>query len=175
MPGLTNKTPSYLNYLSLPSAVISDGNLATPFTTIPLWAVTMMSLSVSYHLPPIGSSGQRSSVDTHDDTISLTGLLVGPERFAFKFALETLAESSKRGTALEAMTQGMMSGLVLITAMTIRTDMQIQSLSFSASAGKRDALDVSISMIYVPRPGWLGKALDLVAVGVGALTDFRAV
>lgn len=162
---------SYLNYDTLPSAIITDGNLLTPLTTIPLWAVTMMSINEAYHLPPIGSSGQRASVDTHEDTISLTGLFVGRERYAFKFALETLAESSKRGTAIEALTGGKVSGLILVTAMTIRTDMQIQSLSFTASAQKREALDVSITLAYMPRPGWLAKALDAASVLVGGLAD----
>ena len=67
-------------------------------------------------------------VAAHDDTISLSGLLVGPQRFTFKFMLETMADLSKRGTAIERITRGGVSGLTLVTSMTIRTDMQIQSL-----------------------------------------------
>jgi hypothetical protein len=158
---------SYVQYEGMPSAIISDG-----IVTIPLYAVSQISLSESYHLPAIGTSSMRSSVATHDDTITVTGLLVGPERFAFKFTLETLAESSKRGTALEALTGGAISGLVLITGMTVRTDMQIQSLSFTAQAARRDVLDVSISFMYMPRPGALGKLLELANIGVRALVDF---
>jgi len=65
-------------------------------------------------------------VSARDDTVSLTGILVGPERFAWKLALETMAESAKRGSALAAMTGGKVGGLILITSMTIRTDMQVQ-------------------------------------------------
>lgn len=160
-------TKSFQKYLAVPSAIISDGIL-----TIPLWAVTSMSLSETYHLPPIGSSTMKAIVATHDDTISLSGVLVGAERFAWKLALETLAESSKRGTALGALTGGKVSGLILVTSMTIRTDMQIQSLSFNASAGKRDVIDVSISMAHMPLPGGLSKLLDVASVGVAALADF---
>ncbi len=160
-------TKSFQKYRAVPSAIISDGIL-----TIPLWAVTSMSLSETYHLPPIGSSTMKAIVATHDDTISLSGLLVGAERFAWKLALETLAESSKRGTALGAFTGGKVSGLILITSMTIRTDMQIQSLSFSASAGKRDVIDISISLAHMPLPGGLSKLLDVASVGVAALADF---
>jgi phage protein U len=158
---------TFQRYDVIPSAIISDGLLP-----VPLWAVTAMSLSESYHLPPIGSSGARAVVATHDDTITLSGVLVGTERFAWKFALETMAETSKRGGALAALSGGKFSGLILITSMTIRTDMQVQSLSFSAAAAKRDALDVSITMVHMPLPGALGKLLDLASVGVGALADF---
>jgi phage protein U len=114
----------------------------------------------------------KAAVATHDDTISLSGVLVGAERYAWKLALETLAESSKRGSAIAAFTGGKVSGLILITSMTIRTDMQVQSLTFTASAAKRDALDVSISMAHMPLPSALGKLLDVASVVVGALADW---
>lgn len=160
-------TRSYQKYLTVPSAIISDGLIP-----IPIWAVKTMTLSESYHLPPIGSSGAKAIVSTHDDTVTLAGSLVGAERFAWKFALETLAETAKRGGALQSWTGGAVSGLILITSMTIRTDMQIQSLSFTSSAAKRDAIDVSISMAHMPRPGALGKLLDVASIGVAALADW---
>jgi len=150
----------------IPSAVISDG-----INTVPLYAVTQMSLSESFHLPPIGSTGARSVVATHDDTISLSGLLVGASRFLYKANLEALAESGRRGSPLGTFTGGRVGGLVLVTSMTIRTDLQVQSLTFSASAGKRDVLDVSVTLVHMPLPGALGKLLDLASIGVGALAD----
>jgi hypothetical protein len=160
-------TTSYQEYGHIPSAVLSDGIL-----TIPIWAVTTMTLNEAYRLPPIGSSGAKAIVSTHDDTISLTGVLLGTERFAWKLALETLAESSKRGGAISAISGGAISGLILVTTMTIRTDMQVQSLSFTASAAKRDALDVSVSLAYMPKPSALGALLDVASVAVGSLLDF---
>lgn len=159
-------TKSFQSYAAEPSAIISDGVL-----TVPLWAVTQLSLTESYHLPPIGSSGVRAVVATHDDTVSLSGVLVGAERNAWKLALETLAETSKRGGALTSFTGGKVSGLILVTSMTIRTDMQIQSLSFSVSAAKRDVIDVSMTLAYMPLPGALGKLLDVASIGVGVLAD----
>lgn len=158
--------PSFQQYDVMPSAIISDG-----IVIVPLWGVTAMSLSQTYHLPPIGSKGARAVVATHDDTITLTGMLVGVERFAWKLALETLAETSKRGGALAAFTGGKFSGLILVTSMTIRTDMQVQTLSFSASAAKRNVLDVSIAMAHMPLPGAFGKLLDVASIGIGALAD----
>lgn len=158
---------SFLLYANIPSAIISDG-----VVTIPLWSVTSMSISESYSLPPIGSSGSRAIVATHDDTISMSGVLVGEERFTWKFLLETLAEASKRGSAIEAWTMGAVTGLVLVTALTIRTDMQIQQLSFSVSSARNQVIDVTMSMKHMPRPGGLGKLLDLASIGVAALGDW---
>ena len=154
--------------LVVPSAVLAD----VPPLIVPLFAVTSISVSESYHLPPIGSSQQRVIVAAHDDTITLGGLLIGPSRFTLKFLLETMADMSKRGTAIERVTRGRVSGLVLVTAMTIRTDMQIQSLTFTASASKRATLDVSMTLVHVPRPGVLSRVLDVAGLGVGALSDF---
>jgi phage protein U len=159
-------TKSFVQYANVPSAVISDGIIP-----IPLWSVSQVSLSETYHLPPIGSTAQKAIVATHDDTVTLAGVLVGEERYAWKVALETMAEASKRGTALAAISGGKLGGLILITSMTIRTDMQAQSLTFSASAARRDVLEVSISLAHLPRPSLLGKLLDVTTVGVGALAD----
>ncbi len=161
---------SYVRYEGVPSAIISDG-----LVTIPLYAVSQISLTEAYHLPAIGTSSVRASVATHDDSITLTGLLAGPERFAFKFSLETLAESGKRGSVLEGVTAGAASGLILITGMTVRTDMQIQSLTFTAQAGRRDVLDVTITLAHMPRPGALAKLLEIGNVGVRGLVDFGAI
>jgi hypothetical protein len=152
--------------LVVPSAVLAD-----PPLMVPLFAVTSMSLTEAYHLPPIGSSKQRMIVAAHDDTISLSALLVGRERFTLKFLLETMANLSKRGTITERVFRGAVSGLTLVTSMTIRTDLQIQSLTFGASATRREAIDVSMSLVHVPRPGVLAKVLDVASLGVGALGD----
>lgn len=160
-------TRSFQRYGAIPSAIISDGIIP-----VPLWAVSAMSLNESFSLPPIGSSGSRAIVAAHDDTITLNGMLVGTERYAWKLALETLAEVSKRGSALASFTGGQVSGLILVTSLTIRTDMQIQNLGFNVSSAKRDAIDVTIGMVHMPLPGALGKLLDVASLGVSALADY---
>ena len=152
----------------LPSAVLAD----PPAFFVPLFAVTAMSLAQSYFLPPLGVSRERMVLPAHDDTISLTALLIGPERFMWKQTLEIMADISKRGGVFEALTGGYLGGLVLVTSMTIRTDMQIQNITFSASAARRDVLDVSMSLVHVPRPGPLSRVFDLASVPVAALADF---
>jgi hypothetical protein len=150
-----------------PSAVLSDGLI-----TIPLYAVSSLTLSQSYHLPPLANSGLRAAVGTHDDTLSLSGLLAGEERFRQKFELELLAESSRRGSLVESVTRGAAGGLVLITSMTVRTDLQVQSLSFSTAAARRDVIDVSMTLVHMPRPGMVGRLLEVANFGVRALADF---
>jgi hypothetical protein len=153
--------------LTPPSAILSDGAL-----TVPLYAVTSLSLSETFSLPPIGSSGVRTVVAAHDDTITLSGLLVGPERFRWKVDLETLAEVSKRGSALAAISSGRLSGLILVTSLTIRTDIQVQSLSFSVTAARREVIEVALSLAHLPLPGSAGLLFDKAVLGVAALADF---
>lgn len=164
-----NITKSFQRYAAVPSAVLSDGGL---LALVPLWAVTAMTVGATYHLPPIGSAGARASVASHDDTITLTGMLVGTERYAWKFALERLAETSRKGSALAAYTGGVVGGLILVTSMTIRTDMYVQSLTFNVTAAKRDAIDVTMTLVHAPIPSALGLLLDVASVGIGALADW---
>lgn len=159
---------SFQNYETIPSAIISDGGL----NTIPLWAVSSLNLTQTYHLPPIGSSGARAIASTHDDRVMLNGILVGPERYTWKLLLERVAEASKRGPALGALTGGGVGGLILITSMTIRTDMQIEHLSFSVSSAKRDVIDVQLTLAYMPLPSALGAVLNVASIGIGALADY---
>lgn len=157
---------SFQKYANVPSAILSDGLIP-----IPLWAVTTMQLSEKFHMPAIGQSGSRAIASVHDDSVQLTGLLIGPERYVWKLALEQMAEVGRRGSALAKFTGGKVSGLVLVTSMTIRTDMQIEDLTFTASAAKRDTLDVGIRLVHMPLPGPLSKLLDVVSLGIGALAD----
>ena len=149
------------------SGFLSDGG----FLNLPLAVVSQMKLTETYTLPPVGTTAMKAVVDVHDDTIELTVALVGPERYALKLLLETMAESSKRGSALATYSGGKLTGLVLITSMTIRTDLQVKSLVFTASAARRDALDVVITLAYMPLPGAFRKLLDVGAVGLGVLAD----
>jgi hypothetical protein len=161
-------TKSFLDYANVPSAVIWDGGAGL----VPIWGVSQIALSETFHLPAIGSTSHKAIVSTHDDTVTLSGVLVGAERYAWKLLLETMAEASKRGTVFSSASGGKITGLALVTSMTIRTDMQIQTLSFTATSQKRDVLDVNLSLAHLPKPSALGKLLDVASVGVGALTDF---
>ena len=157
-------TSDYEEVLQTPSVVLFDGIIP-----IPLWAVTQMSIESTYALPQIGSTSRRVALPSHDDTLSITAVLLGPRRYAWKLALENAAEASRLGNILSRHTSA--GGLVLVSSATIRTDLAVQSLTFSLSASRRDTLDVSIRLAYLPRPGSVAKLLDLGSVAVGALTD----
>jgi hypothetical protein len=159
-------TSSYQSYLHTPSAILSDGIIP-----VPLWSISQLQIEETYSLPQIGGTSRKAAVASHDDTLSITAVLLGPERFAWKLALENLAEASRRGTALSTLTSGAVGGLIFISAATIRTDLAVQSLGITMSASRRDALDVSLRMAHLPRPNSLAKLLDVASVGVGALTD----
>lgn len=160
---------SFQNF-AVPSAVLWDGGLLL----IPLFAVTEITLEQTYHLPPLGSTGARAIAPVHDDTVRLSGVLVGPTRYALKLMLENQAEAGQRGSAAAAITGGGVGGLIVVTAMTIRTDMQVKQLSFSANAVRRQTIAVSITLEHVPKPSALGKLLDIASVGLGALMDATA-
>jgi len=151
---------------TVPSAILADGPLV-----VPLFAVNTLSLSQSYHLPPLGSDAARVLVETHDDTLSLSAALVGPGRHTMKFMLETLAEQSMRGSVLERATQGQVGGLVLWTGLTLRTDIYVKSLTFNTASGRRDAIDLSMTLEHLPRPGALAKVLDFAATAVSTIAD----
>lgn len=161
-------TPTSFQTTTMPSAVLAD----PPAFYVPLFAVSSMSLTETYFLPPLGPARQRMIVPAHDDTVTLSALLIGDSRFEWKLMLETMADISKRGGVLGALTNGAISGLVLVTTMTIRTDMQIQTLSFSANALRRDVLEVNMTLAYVPRSDLFGMALDAASVAVAALADY---
>jgi hypothetical protein len=161
-------TPSFQSYEHIPSAIVSDGII-----TIPIWAATSISLDETYQLPPVASSTSKAIVADHDDTVKLSGVLVGPERYSWKLGLETLADVSKRGSSIGALTGGKVGGLILVTSMTIRTDMQIQKLGFTATSQKRDTLDVTLEMAWVPLPGALAKLLDVASLAIGGLADWK--
>jgi phage protein U len=158
---------SFLDTNMQPSAMLGDGILY-----VPLWAVSTLSLSATYHTPPIGSTGARAMLGSHDDTIVLSAVLPGPERFRWKIELEQLAEASRRGSALAGRSGGAISGLVFASSMTTRTDIYVQSLSFTATAARRDVLDVSMTLAHMPLPSSPGRLLDMAAIGVRALSDF---
>lgn len=169
---------SFHDLEALPSALLWDGGVLF----VPLWVVSEITLEQTFYLPPIGSTKMRAIAPVQDATVRLRGLLVGPARYAWKLALEQAAEAAQRGSAIAGYsgalanvtgTPGLqVGGLVLATAMTIRTDMQVKQLTFTATSSRREALDVSITLEHLPRPSPLGKLLDAAAIGVGALADF---
>jgi hypothetical protein len=159
-------TSDFAPYLHTPSALLFDG-----IVPVPLWAVTQMSIDATYAVPPVGGSNRRVALPTHDDTIAITAVLIGPLRLEWKIALENIAEASRYGSALSPKTGGLGTGLVLLSSATVRTNLAVQSLGFSLSAARRDTIDVTLRMIHLPPPASLTRLIDVTAIGVGAITD----
>ncbi|HEX8067511.1 MAG TPA: hypothetical protein VF520_13415 [Thermoleophilaceae bacterium] len=149
-------------YRSSPAAFLGEFPLL-----VPLYAVTALKLTQTYKLPPVLATSAKSIVDVHDDDIALSGLLLGPERYGMKVALETLADTSRRGGILGGRVH---QGLMLVTRMTIRTDLQVRSLEFSLSKDQQGVMAVSIALTQMPRPRRVPRLLDIVALG--ALGDW---
>ena len=59
----------------LPSAIIFDLPLV-----IPLFAVSRMSVTGSFSMPPVGASAFRSAAAPVGESVTMTALLVGPQR-----------------------------------------------------------------------------------------------
>ena len=159
-------TSSFAPYLHTPSAVLFDGVIP-----VPLWAVTQMSIDSTFSVPAVGGTNRRVALPAHDDTIGLSAVLIGPLRMEWKIALENIAEASRYGTALSPKTGGIGTGLVLVSSATVRTNLAVQSLSFSFTAARRDTIDLTMRLIHLPPPGSLTRLIDVTAIGVGALTD----
>ena len=51
--------------------------------------------------------------------------------------------------------------------------MQIQTLTFSVNAERRDVIEVAISLVHMPQPGGYERLADLASVGVVGLADWR--
>jgi hypothetical protein len=151
----------------LPSAVILDLPLA-----VPLFAVSRMSLSESYSLPPVGASAFRAATTASTDTVSLSALLVGPQRLLWKKDLELIATSSRTGGALGALTKGALSGATLVSTLITRINMQITELSFTAAAQRIDCIEVSITMRHVPQPGPIDALVGLGATAALSTVEF---
>jgi hypothetical protein len=151
----------------LPSAVLVDLPLA-----VPLFAVSRMSLSESYALPPVGAGAFRAATTASTDTVSLTALLVGPQRLLWKKDLELLAASSRAGGSLGALTSGKVAGITLVSTLVTRTNMQVTELSFTAAAQRIDCIEVGITLRHVPQPRPLDALVDLGATAAFSIVEF---
>lgn len=145
---------------AVPSAVLSDGRVS-----VPLYAVSSLGLDESYHVPRIVGTNARVPLMTHEDRITLAALLVGPQRFAERRALEAMAE----GAMLGSLSLGEMQGLVLISDVLIRTHLFVETIAFSASATRPGVLEVTLAMRHLPGERALDPLLSEGALRVRAL------
>ena len=132
---------------------------------VPLFYVQSMNISEGYRIERIAGSKFSQAIAPTTKTISIEAMLIGPERLLLKKALETMALTSRLLVAA--------AGIPVVSGLTISLDMQITDLRFSQSVQKRDALDVSLTLQYVPRSSLttiLSEVADLaLAAGTAAI------
>ncbi|WP_406375828.1 hypothetical protein OG788_39970 [Streptomyces sp. NBC_00647] len=151
----------------LPSAILTDGLLA-----VPLFAVQQLTFTERYTMPPIGTPSFRAAVGNADESASLSALLIGPQRHAWKQGLELMASFAKRGGAIGRFTGGKVSGLILATRMSVRMNMHVTELQFMASTQRIDTIQVTIGLQHVAPPGPVDLLVDAGMLAASTATEF---
>ncbi|MEU9194535.1 hypothetical protein [Streptomyces hundungensis] len=118
--------------------------------TIPLLYVQSITMTEGYRIERILGSRFSQATQPSTKTLTIEAVLLGPDRFATKKALEVLALTSRAllsaaGPALAA------TGIPVVCGLTLSLDMQITDLRFAQSVQKREAFDLSMTLQYVPR------------------------
>jgi hypothetical protein len=146
-------------------------NLPVLIGVVPLFHVQSMSVNQGYKIERIKGSRWSQATQPTAKTIAIEAVLIGGDRLLVKKALEAMALTSRALVAVSAPLLAV-SGIPVVSGMTISLDMQITELRITHSVNKRDALDVSISMTHVPRSSitaLAGEAADLaLAIGTAA-------
>lgn len=151
---------------------MAELNLPVLIGPVPLLYVQSMSISEGYKIQKIAGSKFSQAIAPTNKTIAIEAVLLGPERLLLKKGLEVLALTSR--LLVSAMAPALkITGIPVISGLTISLDMQITDLRFTQSVQKRDALDVSITLVNAPRSSLfaiLGEVADLaLAAGSAAL------
>jgi hypothetical protein len=117
--------------------------------TVPLFAVTQISLNEQYALPPVGDKGNSQSTSKITRTVQIQAALLGVDGPITRLGLEMMADLSKT----LPLASSIISGIPLVAGLTTLMDMQIDSLNFSQTAEEKGVYTVSISLKHCPRPG----------------------
>lgn len=139
-------------------------NLPVMIGSLPLLYVQNMTLTEGYRIERIAGSKFSQAVGPTTKQIIIEAMLLGPERMTMMKELEMMALTSRLLVAM-ASPALKTTGLPVVSGMTISLDMQITDLRFTQNVSKREALDVSITLVHVPRSSLtaiLGEAADLV-------------
>jgi hypothetical protein len=150
---------------------VAELNTPVLIGPVPLLYVQSMSLSEGYQIERIAGSSFSQAIAPTTKTIAIEAMLLGPDRLRLKKELEALALVSRVLVAAAAPALAV-TGIPVVSGLTISLDMQITDLRFNQSVQKRDAVDVSLTLRHVPRSSLtaiLGEAADLVLAAGTAL------
>jgi hypothetical protein len=149
-----------------------DVNIPVLVGPVPLMYVQSMNVTEGYRIERIAGSKFSQAIAPTTKTIAIEAILLGPERLLLKKALEVLALTSRVLVAAAAPALAV-TGIPVVSGLTISLDMQITDLRFTQSVQRREALDVSITLQYVPRSSLtaiLSEVADLaLAAGSAAI------
>lgn len=140
---------------------------------VPLFNVQSMTLSEGYRIERVMGSRFSQATAPNVKTIAIEAILIGSDRLLIKKALEAMALTS-RALAAAAAPLMAVAGIPVVSGMTISLDMQITDLRFTHSTGKREALDVSLSLVHVPRSAaseLIGEAADIALAAATAASS----
>lgn len=131
-----------------------------------------MVLTDGYKIERVYGSKWSQALMPTAKTIQIEATLAGPDRLLVKHFLEDLALATRWAAAAAAPLLAV-AGIPVVSGMAVATDMQITDLKFTHSVSKREALDVSMTLVHVSRSAisdLAGEALDLaLAIGTAAL------
>src|SRR5438309_965753 len=119
---------------------------------VQLLYVQSMTINEGYEVTCVADSKFVQALSPARKTISIEAMLISPDHLQQKKELELLALAS---AALATATAGALgagtnfTGIAVVSGLTISTNMQITDLRFTQSIQKRDALDVSITLIQM--------------------------
>ena len=143
---------------------------------VPLLYVQSLAMSEGYQIQRIADSRFSQALAPTRKTIDIEAVLLGPERLLLKKALEALALTSRVLVAAVAPALAE-TGIPVVCGLTVSLDMQITALRFTQSSGRREAVDVALTLQHVPRSSLaarLGELADLALAAGTALAGLPA-
>src|SRR5262245_16135620 len=102
---------------------------------VPLLYVQSMSISEGYRIERIAGSRHSQAVSPTMKTITIEAMLTGSNRLRLKKRLEAMALSSRALVAVTAPALKI-TGIPVVSGLTISLDMQITDLRFTQSVQK---------------------------------------
>jgi hypothetical protein len=149
-----------------------DRNPPVLVGAVPLLHVQTLTMNEGYRIERIACSTFSQALAPTTKTIAIEAMLVGPDRLVLKKGLEALALVSRTLVAATAPALAL-TGIPVVSGLTISLDMQITELRFTQSVLKREALDVHLTLQHVPRSSAtaiLGEVADLALAAGTAIT-----
>ncbi|MFD7297825.1 hypothetical protein ACFV9W_31455 [Streptomyces sp. NPDC059897] len=137
--------------------------------TVQLFHVQSMTLNQGYRIERIMGSRWSQATQPSVKTLAIEAVLIGPDRLRVKKELEAMALVS-RALAAAAAPRLAVSGIPVVSGLTVSLDMQITDLRITQSANRKETLDVALSLQHVPRSNLSALVGELADIALAAGT-----